>query len=262
MTLNVYTPFDLFFHSHWFMEGQDGGPGLHYLLLIPLGLLALSRKRSYLAWLFLSVALISFVLTFRAGAYLRYLYPLLAPLVLAGAITLGLLRTGDRWLFRAIVAVLLVALVLNIYLLPSSGWSHRDFFVNLFNKKEKEANLVAVAPVQKLIAYLNQAHPGRPVALFGSPTIAGLRAEAYATGWHTWSYSRQLGMLRSPVAYGSLARSLGIAYFVAPRKDSGEAVSPPAVAAFLEQYTEPEYGVGAFEVRHLKRLDGNSFAQH
>ena len=49
-----------------------------------------------------------------------------------------------------------------------------------------------------------------------------------------------------------VAQSLNIKYFVAPTKASGEKASPPLVAAFLQEYTEPEYSFGTFEVRHLK----------
>ena len=252
MRLNAYTFFDLVFHSHWFLESRDGAAGFPYLLLAPLGFLALGRKRAYLVWLFLGVALIASILTFRAVPYLRYLYPAFALLAAAAAVILGLLRTADRILFRAVIAALLVAFVLNIYFLPSSGWSHGDFFVNPFNRREAENNIKAVAPMRKVIAYLNRAHSGQPVAVFDTATIAGLRATAYGPGWHSWPYSHQVDLLHSPEAYGQLAQALGIRYFVAPTKVSGEQASPPLAAAFLDRYTEPEYSFGVFEVRRLK----------
>jgi putative flippase GtrA len=250
--LNAYTFFDLFFHSHWFLECRDGATGFHYLLLVPLGLLALGRKRPYLAWLFFGVVLIAFILTLHALPYLRYLYPAFALVAAAGAITLGQLRTGDRTLFRAVIAVLLVASAFNIYFLPSSGFSHGDFFLNPFNRREWENNLKNVVPVQKLIAYLNQAHSEQPVAVFGTATIAGLRATAYEPGWRSWPYSHQLASLPSPEAYGRLAESLHIQHFVVPNKTSGLQVSPGVVARFMERYTELEYSCGGFDVRRLK----------
>ena len=248
--LTVHTAFDIFFHTHRFLESQDGAVGFQYLLLVPLGLLALSRRRTYLAWLFLGVALIGWILTFHTLAYVRYLYPALPLLAAASAVTLGLLHAADRALFRAVVAVLLVAFALNIYFLPASGWSHRDFFVNPFSHLDRERSAV---PVRKLIAYLNQAHPRQPVALFETSAVAGLRAESYRLAWHNWPYMHQVSLLVSPAEYGNLAQSLGIQYFVAPRSSSGTKVSPPLVAEFLERATEPEYSFGSFEVRRLKQ---------
>ena len=252
MGLNAYTFFDLLFHSHWFLESRDGAAGFHLLLLAPLGFMALGRTRPYLVWLFLGVGLAAAILTFQVFPYLRYLYPAFALLAAGSAVMLGLLRTADRTLFRAVMAALLVAFVLNIYFLPSSGWSHGDFFVNPFNRREAEDNIKAVAPMRKVIAYLNRTHLGQPVAIFETATIADLQATAYSPGWRCWPYARQVELLRSPEAYGRLAQSLGIRYFVAPTKVSGEKASPPLVAAFLDRYTEPEYSFGTFEVRHLK----------
>ncbi len=252
MHLNAYTFYDLFFHSSWFLESQDGAAGFHYLLLVPLGCLALSRKRSYLVWLFCGVALIAFLLTFSGVPYLRYLYPAFALAAAACAVVLGLLRTADRTLFRAAMAVLLVVFALNMYFLPSSSFSHGDFFVNPFNRRERENNFRSEGAVKKLIAYLNQAHSGQPVAVFETADIAGLNARAYEPGWRSWPYWHQVEFLRSPEAYGRVAESLDIQYFIVPTQASGQKASPGAVARFLEQYTETEYSYGAFEVRRLK----------
>ncbi len=262
MHLNAYTFYDLFFHSRWFLESRDGAAGFHYLLLVPLGCLALGRKRPYLVWLFFGVALIAFLITFSGFPYLRYLYPAFALAAAAGAVVLGLLRTGDRTLFRAVIAVLLVAFVVNIYFLPASGWAHSDFFVNPFNRREAEKNINSTAPMRKVIVYLNQAHSGQPVAVFGTATFAGLNAPAYGTGWHSWPYWHQVERLRSPEAYGRVAQSLNIRYFVAPSKASGEEGTPQVVAAFLDQYTETEFSFGALEVRGLKASAAGSVAQN
>jgi hypothetical protein len=98
---------------------------------------------------------------------------------------------------------------------------------------------------------LNNRHPGAPVAFFGTDAIAGLRAEAYVFGWHTERYLMLAMLSTTPAAYGRLARGLKIERFVAPigwdRSDAH-----PAIRAFVAGYTEPEFQVGAFELRRLK----------
>jgi glycosyltransferase involved in cell wall biosynthesis len=251
--LNVFTPFDVVFHSHRYLESRDGALGFQYLLLVPLALLALTRKRPYPAWFFLAMALIPSLIVFHTMAYLPYVYPALPLLMIASAIALEQFRTGGRLLFRGVLAGLLAAFLLNIYFLPSSGWWHAGFFLNPFKQREVTKTLVDMVPVRGLIEYLNKEHPGAPVALFETGVIAGLRAESYKLGWHDWQYSQQVWALRDAAAYGRLAQSLGIKYFIAPREGSGMSVSPPAAAAFLAQCTEPEYRVGQYELRRLKQ---------
>lgn len=249
--LNLATPVAVVFRSHKFIEGHDGALGLHYLLLVPLAFLALGRKRPWLGLLALGTACAGCVITFETLAYLRYIYPALALLMVAGAVALGRLRAGDPKLFRVVLASLLAAFVLNIYFLPSSGWWQSGFFINPFRRAEVERNFLVSAPVRKLIDYMNQTHPGEPVALFGSGDIAGLRAKAYTFGWHVPIYTDRARASQSPSAYGRLAQELGLKYFIA-RRGLEWIDGWPAIAGFLSQYTEPEYSVDGFDVRRLK----------
>jgi hypothetical protein len=251
MPLNAHMPYDTFFHSHWFLESHDGVMGFQNLLLVPLGLLALRRRQSYLVWLFLGVALVGALAEFGTIRYVRYLYPALAPMGAVGAVALAWLR-ADRVLFKATLATLVLALGLNVYFLPSSSSSHSDFFISPFNRKESARYLATSAQSRLVSAYLNRAHPEQAVAFLAAVGKAGLKAEAYDLGWHTWTYSHQVASMKSPEEYARLNDSLGIRYFVAPSKTSGTSVPFPVVAAFLERYTELEFSTRDFEVRRLK----------
>ena len=72
--LSWRTPFDATFRSGMFYEGQGGGAGFQYfLLLIPAALLARGRA----AWLLLAIAGTAPLLVFAFLHNLRYIYPAL-----------------------------------------------------------------------------------------------------------------------------------------------------------------------------------------
>jgi glycosyltransferase involved in cell wall biosynthesis len=249
--LTLATPVDIVFQTHKYLEGKDGGLGLHYLLLVPLTFLALGRKRPWLGLLALGTACVASVLTFQALAYVRYIYPALALFLVAAAVALARVRAGDPLLFRTVVASLLAAFATNIYLLPSSGYWQADFFMNPFRRGAADRYIQERIPERKLIEYLNDKHPGEPVTFFGSGDIAGLRATAYPFSWHGHTYMDQAAGSRTPNAYGRLAQQLGIRHFVTLR-GLAWIENWPAIAGFLSQYTEIEYSVGGFDLRRLK----------
>ncbi|HXN48528.1 MAG TPA: glycosyltransferase [Bryobacteraceae bacterium] len=246
------TPYDLIYHSHQYLESFDGALGLQYLLLVALGFLALGGKRRYFAWLALGTSLVFWVLTFHTLSYLRYIYPALPLLTVAGAAGLARIRAWSQLLFRVALSTLLIGLALNVYLLPSSGYWHNSFFVDPFKRVEIERYFGDVMPERKAIEYLNRRHPGEPVAIFGTGGIAGLRAEPYVLGWHDPTYAPRATRATYPAAYGRLTQELGVKLFVSPAGDN-PFPPPPVIAAFLKQYTEPEYTFRGFSVRRLKR---------
>jgi hypothetical protein len=249
--VDLLSPYRVAFKTRDYLESHDGALGFQYLVLAALGLALFSRKWPYLGKLAFAIALAFCALTFKSQPYLRYLYPGLPLLTVGASAALGRLWTDCRPLYRAVFAFLLIVFPLNVYFLPSSGWSHPDFFANPFDP-EAQARLVAqVAPERQIVQYLNAHHPGRPVAFFGTDTTAGLRAEAYVYGWHTERYEWQAWLSTSPADYGRLARSLNLELFVAPVGWT-QSDANPAIRTYLADYTEPEFRVGAFELRKLK----------
>jgi hypothetical protein len=249
--LDWLTPYRMAFKSHVYLESHDGALGFQYLLFAALGVAAWSRKWPYLGKMAFVTATAFCWLTLSSVLYMRYVYPALPLLTIAGAAALGRIKADSRALYTAIIAVLLVALPLDVYFLPSSGWFHADFLVNPFDPEEVHAKLVSEAPERLVIEYMNSRHPGMPVALFGTDTVAGLRAEPYVYGWHMYRYLITAMLSQTPEAYGHVARGLNIQYFVAPigwehSQDS------PAIRAFVADYTEPEFHAGGFELRRFK----------
>jgi hypothetical protein len=248
--LALSTPYDLVFHTRQYLEAHDGALGFQYLLLAPLALLlCFSRRSPFAAKLALAMAAVFSLLTYSGVSYVRYLYPALPLVAIAGAFALERLRT-NRALFRATLGALAAAFALNLYFLPSSSWYHPDFFLNPFDRTELLRHYTEVAPVRKLIEHMNNQHPGAPVAFFDTGHIAELRAPAYVMDWQNAGYSGRAWVITRPAAYGRFATGLGIRYFIAPAHLNDRELY--VIRAFLSRYTDLESAFGTFEVRHLK----------
>jgi len=277
LPLSAATVLDAVFQSHNYLESHDGALGFAYPFLALLGLLALSRRSAYAGRLAFAVAAVFSIATFNALAYLRYLYPALPLLILAGAVALARFRgaafyssgtgllachpdvplrvrdtPGGLSYYHAACAALVAAFALNVYFLPASTWYHGNFYLNPLKQADVEKHYEQAAPVRRIVEYLNEKHPGEPVALFDSTDIAGLHAKAYTLSWHNHLYSRRAWTSWTPKAYGLLARELGVRLFVAPAADSGRTMPPPPITAFLEGATTRELRYGHFELRRMK----------
>jgi hypothetical protein len=125
----------------------------------------------------------------------RYLYPAM-PLLAVGIGGLFANLSGAR--LRAATAAATAAGLLNVWFLPASGWSHRDFFAG------------SAPPVRALVDQLNREHPGEPVVFTEMNQIAGLRGRAYTTTWHNELPPGATGKAQSADCYscGNSASSL------------------------------------------------------
>jgi hypothetical protein len=247
------TLYDMTFLTSKFMEGQNGAWGFHYLLLTPLGLLAVRRDWPALGHLAALVTLLFPALTFLAQSNLRYLFPALPYLMIVAALLLVRLRSADPPLYTAAFAASLAALLLNIYFLASSAWYHKDFYLNIpFDRAGVERYVQDSAPVRKLVDHLNREHPGEPAAFFESNQIAGLRGRAYTSSWHNEAFARRLRFAASATQCLELMNELGIRNFIAPSKEGRLPLTQSSIRSFLDEYTEPQLSVGRYYFSRLK----------
>lgn len=254
--LTFHTLYDLTFHTSRFLEGQDGAAGFQYLLLLPAAFLLLGRNWSYLGIASAVTLAFSAVLIFDVNANLRYLYAALPFAMLFIASALDALRSLDSRLYQVVLAVLAVVFCLDIYFLPSSGWYHKDFVVNPASSRARADRITAGAPVRNLVAYLNRAHPGAPVAFFETTAIAGLRGPAFTNSWHTPEFNRRMTAAQSPPECVRLMREFGANFAVAPTAETGISMTTTPAESFLRNCTEPEYRSGTFYVARV-REDGS-----
>jgi glycosyltransferase involved in cell wall biosynthesis len=246
-------PFDLTFHTIKTYEGQDGSFGFQYLLLAPLGLVALLVVRRGPAVSGAVVALGAAIVIMRSEPNARYLYAALPLLSVPFAALLGWLAGHQRWLARALICYMIVCTALNAYFLPASSYYHKDFYVRApFSQAEKERYLTYTAPVRVVIAYFNRAHPHAAVLLTSDSDIAGLTGEVYENHWHQYNTFDQIQRALTAPEMLRLMEHWGVRYFIARKPAAGEQVRPPALRELLETCTVPEYEAGGFYLARLQ----------
>jgi hypothetical protein len=232
------TPYDMTFHSARYFEGQGGGTGFQFLVLL-LPALLLLRKR--FPWLLAGAGASVILVLLIVLPNFRYLYPAL-PLL---SIAIGNILVEWPVLGSCVMAGITV---LNLYFLPASGWYHRDFA--FFKHSDARAYVERAAPIRSLIAFLNHNESGRPVALFTGDAVAGLYGKAYTNTWHSENYWLSVRTAPSPKEIAKILRGLKIATIVAPISLESEY---SVVQSFLREWTEPVgvqvQGLGIYHLR-------------
>ncbi len=245
--LSWHVPFDLTFHTSRFLESRDGALGLAYLFAL---LLLFSAPRSLFTREMvgaMALAAAFFGATWATASYVRYVVPALPLLLYAFARYLQLVRGGDASLFGALTGITVAMVAAGMYLLPASGYWHKDFCLNPMNfRAEAAAYLELHAPSRLLAEHLNRTAPEEPVAFFTNG-IAGLNARAYSTGLHNFTFYRECLAARSGAEVNALMARTGIRHFVTPLPRCG---SPPlpALAEFLARYTHERFRAGCLYI--------------
>ena len=234
---NWHTLYDTTFRSAIFFEGQGGGPGFQYfLLLVPAALLLRRRE----LWPLLAIAGTATVGLLIFLPNLRYCYPAL-PLF---SIVIGSLLA--EWPQVALAAAGLT--LLNAWFLPASGWYQNDFAP--FRRDQ-----VSPAPERELIDTLNRTARGEPVAFFGTDAVAGLHAPAYTDTWHSYQYWRQLSGARNSAEVAAALRERNIHHIIAPISLQ---TPSPLLDTFLREWAEPDAvtagAMGLFRLRATPSL--------
>jgi hypothetical protein len=139
----------------------------------------------------------------------------------------------------------------GMYLLPSSGYWHKDFCLSPIRfRAEAAAYLELHAPSRLLAEHLNRTAPGEPVAFFTNG-IAGLNARAYSTGLHNFTFYRECLAARSAVEVKALMASAGIRHFVTPLPRCGRPPLPQ-LTDFLDRYTHARFRAGCLYIADLQ----------
>ena len=252
-SLSWRLPFDLTFHTNQTYEGQDGSFGFQYLLLAPLGVVALLvvRRRPVVSGAV--VALGAAMVVMRSEPNARYIYAALPLLSVPFAALLGWLDGRERWLARVLICYVAACTALNAYFLPSSSYYHKDFSMRSpLSRAERERYMAYTAPVRLVIAYCNRAHPRAAVLLTSGSDIAGLTGEVYENHWHQFATLDKIRKTPDVAGMFKLVESWGVRYLIARKPSAGEHAQPPALRELLETCTTPEYEAGGF---YLARLE-------
>ena len=242
-------PFRLTFGTSHYYEAQDGSFGFQYLLFLPLTLVCLASIKSYAGRSAAIVGLGGGLIIAIALPNARYFYPVLPFLTLGATAAVAGVAAQRKNLFRASVLAALVAGLLNTYLLPASGWAHKDFFsAPLFSKRGQREYLLSQAPVRELIRYINRVDRAAPVAFLDSSTFAGLMAPAYARNWHDYKFWEQVEAIQDPQDLYRLFTGLGVQrLIVEPTSERGSVIK-----AVLDTCAHEEYSVAGNSILRLK----------
>ena len=252
------TPFDLTFRTSLFNEVQDGATGFQYFLFLPLAVLLVRRKSPRLAWASGLTALTFGALVLAIEQDVRYVYAALAPATLVIAAGFASLQRLDRPLYRVAIALAAAVFLVDVYFLPSSNWMHKDFVINPASRTVRQNYVAAHAPERNLIAYMNRAHRGSPVAFFESSAIAGLNAASQTTTWHTVAFYRRTFAAASPAEFKRLLGDYGLGFVIAPRSGTAAQITTTPEEAFLENCVQVEAISGNYFAGKVKKACGTS----
>lgn len=246
-----HAPFDVTFRSSRFLESQNGAIGVSWIFLI---LLFLTAPRSMFTRPVVAALLVGafvFIYTFSRASYLRYLVPAFPLLLFGFASYLRALQKEQPNLYRCIIGVTVATILSGVYLLPSSGYLHKNFCLSpLKFKAEAREYVEQNAPARLLVDYLNRVAPGEPAAFFWVG-IAGLRGRPYTSGTHTFEFFLQCVAARTAEAVRALMLKNGIRHFVTPLPACGEP-NMPQLKEFIKRYTVERYRSGCLYVADMK----------
>jgi hypothetical protein len=246
--VNAALLYNMTFHTSRYFEGQDGAFGFQYLLLLPAAAFALFyKRRKRVGAAALALCVLFCVLTFASQSNVRYLYPAL-PLAM---IAIGSLPAG------APVAILAaVGFTLNFWYMGAASWDHRAFYLRPFDARERAAYLERSAPVRKLVEWLNQNKPGKPVLFLATSEIAGLQGRALTNSWHNPDFNKQLYAANSTATALALLNKYDIQWIVAPDPSSTLVVPQIGIRNLVACCTDPKMKSGRFYLAHLREQTG------
>jgi hypothetical protein len=243
--------YDLTFHCRLYGEGRPGSLGFEFLLLAPLGWMALIfvRRRPAVSAAVFSLTAILIILKLLPNS--RYMYPALPLTLIPLAAMFGLLRPGV--LRRGLITLAAACIVLNVCFLSASNYYHGDFYQPApLSRGARRSYMHEHAPMREVGQYMNQHHPGAKVLLADGADISAFNAEVYSIGWHQYPiYAR---VLREPTTEDlhTLLEQWDVHYLAAPRPGFGTTINPRTLRNLINWCTTPE-----FESNHVyvARLD-------
>jgi hypothetical protein len=252
-----HVPFDITFRSSRFLESQNGALGVSWLFLL---LLFLTAPRSMFSRQVVGALLVAsffFLFTWSRASYLRYLIPAFPLLLFAFAGYLRALRREQPNLYRTVLGMTVLTVFCGTFLLPSSGYWHKDFCLNPLKFRAEAAQYIEqAAPARVMVDYLNRTAPGEPAAFFWIG-IAGLVGRPYTSGTHTFEFFRQCDAAHTGEAVKKLMEEYGIHHFVAPLPKCGQP-NLPQLAEFLRLYTRERFRDGCLYVAETREAPLNS----
>jgi hypothetical protein len=253
--LRPWSIYDIFITSGRFIEGFNGATGFHWLLLLPVIVLAFTRQRRLTQWLCLALAAFFFVAVFSQQAYLRYLLPLfLLMTVLGGWALSDLPRT--RVARVALLAVGGMLCLVNLGFMYAASWMNGTLCLSCSVDGRARAGYVAkYLPDRAVGAYLNDTLPDARIGFFtlNASGASGYMGYSRAANWHDVEAYDAVSKAASAEDLLVLARRYRLthAVFFEPSLDGPEPIIP-AIGAFRDKYTSAIWHYHGLVVAEIK----------
>lgn len=234
-----WSPYEVVIESRRFIEGTDGAAGLHWLLLLPLVLVLLVRRRKAEHWLCAALGTVFFVAVYTQQAYLRYLYPAFVLLAVLGGWALA--ELGDRRITR--VAILLVGgalCLLHVRLIHTGAWPNAQICIACAFDRHARDDFMARYMGDRVIAdYLGFNLPDARVGflMLNAPSPAGFVGYSRSSNWHDYPFYKRVSTATSAADIEAAVREFRLTYIVYRTRSPD--LENPAIVAFREARTRP-----------------------
>ena len=250
--LSPWSPYEVLIDSHRFIEGVDGAAGLHWLLLIPIVLLMLVRRRSAEHWRCAILAAIFFVGVFTQQSYLRYLYPAFMLLAVLGGWAVADL--GVRPIARVVLLVAGCALVpLHIRTIYTGNWTNAQACIGcVFDSKARQAFVDNYMGERTVSAYLTHHLPNARVGflILHGASPAGYTGFSRAANWHDGDFYWRVATTHSPADIEAMVRKYKLTHIV--YRTGLPQAQTPAIVEFRETRSKPVWTFRDFVVAAIE----------
>ena len=243
------------FESGRYFEAGPGASGFQWLiLLIPaLFLLLISGKKKGLLILLTGIAILTFV--FQSVSYLRYAFPAWALLAAAIGVAISTDARSTSVLSKIFALACVLVVVLNL-LFFSAGSFYRDFSLkSIFDRSSDGSYIVSRLPIRKAVQIVNELNLSmRPIAVFGSPLGAGLKADALYPNWYNNRFQSAVASSKSDKDLANVLMGYGVDYIILEANWNGLGCcgNGAQMQKMLEDITINISDLGLISVRKLK----------
>jgi hypothetical protein len=181
------------FQSGKYLEATPGAGGFQWLLVFLPGLAILVTSGHRRGLGLVAVATLSILLCFQSMAYLRYIFPAYAVLVAVIGVGISAIPSTAVMQARLVYAAAATATLLNMLFYSAGPFVYRDFPIKaIFSDTHRESYLLQRLPIRNAVKLVNALNLQRtPVAVFGTPQVAGLSANALMANWYNHNFQNE-----------------------------------------------------------------------
>ncbi|MBT2338999.1 MULTISPECIES: phospholipid carrier-dependent glycosyltransferase [Pseudomonas] len=239
------TLYRMVFKAPQFIEGKAGAAGFQWLL-VPTAAVVLALSAQRKAWCILLLGAGAIILPFQSTAYLRYIFPSFALF----SVVLALPFSDNKVFPKTLGIIAGASLVLaNVLFIQAATYYGQIKPLALFSQAGRDAYLSETLPIRKIVDAVNVLNVGnRPVAVFASPLMAGLKGDALYASWYNVTWKNEFDTATSPPALTRLLHRRQVGWLVIDHNST-----PEAQLERLQNVSDAYVKMGALELRKVNQ---------